>query len=229
MSARARVYADLKTSNFTILAQLKHTQTKTNQIKTKRKNIAIDRMHNTQKNRIFFTWFFCNTMWMTWVSIYRRVECVCVIFLFVFLFLSFSSTACTASTEFHILIAFVVDKKFIPIFFWNNYTRKTTQKSDLRLCIFFVLTLTRSPSCVACTDDDLSTKFSFDVLNSNGREMCVLYVSRMYTHTPNITTWYTKSIQTNRNKTKRNDTRMNKQRLCLCCVCVHVNVYLYAW
>lgn len=109
---------------------------------------------------------------------------------------------------------------YSDFFLKNNYTRITTQKSGLRLCIFFVLTLTRSPSCVACTDDDLSTKFSFDVLNSNGREMCVLYVSRMYTHTPNITTWYTKSIQTNRNKTKRNDTRMNKQRLCLCCVCV---------
>lgn len=51
--------------------------------------------------------------------------------------------------------------------------------------------------------------------------MCVLYVSRMYTHTPNITTWYTKSIQTNRNRTKRNETTHEwTSKGCVCVVCV---------
>lgn len=222
MSARARVYADLKTSNFTILAQLKHTQTKTktNQIKTKRKNIAIDRMHNTQKNRIFFTWFFCNTMWMTWVCIFRRVECVCVIFLFVFLFLSFSSTACTASTEFHILIAFVVDKKFIPIFFLNNYTRKTTQKSGLRLCIFFCID-SHSLSVVCC----LYRRRSLDEIliwcfeQQRARDVCAVCVKNVHAYTEHHNMIHQKHTnESKQNETKRHTNEQAKvvSVLCVC-------------
>lgn len=222
MSARACVYADLKTSNFTILAQLKHTQTKTNQIKTKRKNIAIDRMHNTQKNRIFFTWFFCNTMWMTWVCIYRRVECVCVIFLFVFLFLSFSSTACTASTEFHILIAFVVDKKCIPIFFLKQLHKKNYTKIWSSSLYFFLYWLSLALRRVLLVPTTISRRNSHLMFWTATGERCVCCMcqecTRIHRTSQHDTPKAYKRIETKRNETKRHTNEQAKvvSVLCVC-------------